>query len=214
MKPSDESPREGSLEAPTRHAIEWRAPDYTDAEALQAELTRVFDVCHGCRRCFSLCNAFPTLFDAIDESPTGELGEARRDRHAGHPFAARRHGDNQIERKIGLRHQVELFTARVEAAQQLALHAARLYDLDRLGSGHASMAKALAATTAIDLSRMLSRMLPLESQDYAGRVDKFGRDARAFVILEGTGDIQRLLVARSFNPVDHRPWRLGSGGRA
>jgi len=75
MKPSDESPREGSLEAPTRHAIEWRAPDYTDAEALQAELTRVFDVCHGCRRCFSLCNAFPTLFDAIDESPTGELDE-------------------------------------------------------------------------------------------------------------------------------------------
>jgi len=117
-------------------------------------------------------------------------------------------------RADALRHQVELFTARVEAAQQLALHAARLYDLDRLGSGHASMAKALAATTAIDLSRMLSRMLPLESQDYAGRVDKFGRDARAFDILEGTGDIQRLLVARSFNPVDHRPWRLGSGGRA
>ncbi|HLY52050.1 MAG TPA: heterodisulfide reductase-related iron-sulfur binding cluster, partial [Steroidobacteraceae bacterium] len=34
---------------------------------------RVFDICHGCRRCFSLCNSFPTLFDAIDESPTLEL---------------------------------------------------------------------------------------------------------------------------------------------
>ena len=33
----------------------------------------MFDICHGCRRCFSLCQAFPTLFDAIDASPTGEL---------------------------------------------------------------------------------------------------------------------------------------------
>ncbi|HEX6999776.1 MAG TPA: heterodisulfide reductase-related iron-sulfur binding cluster [Gammaproteobacteria bacterium] len=65
--------REGSLEAPTRHPIEWRSPEYTDEQALYAELERVFDICHGCRRCFSLCNAFPTLFDAVDESPTGEL---------------------------------------------------------------------------------------------------------------------------------------------
>jgi glycerol-3-phosphate dehydrogenase subunit C len=65
--------REGSLDAPTRHPIEWRAPDFTDEEALHAELTRVFDICHGCRRCFSLCNAFPTLFDAVDSSPSGEL---------------------------------------------------------------------------------------------------------------------------------------------
>ncbi|HYL03769.1 MAG TPA: heterodisulfide reductase-related iron-sulfur binding cluster [Steroidobacteraceae bacterium] len=33
----------------------------------------MFDICHGCRRCFSLCNAFPTLFDAIDATPGGEL---------------------------------------------------------------------------------------------------------------------------------------------
>ncbi|HEY8519000.1 MAG TPA: heterodisulfide reductase-related iron-sulfur binding cluster [Gammaproteobacteria bacterium] len=65
--------REGSLDAPIRHPIEWRSPEYTDEQALFAELERVFDICHGCRRCFSLCNAFPTLFDAIDESPTGEL---------------------------------------------------------------------------------------------------------------------------------------------
>jgi glycerol-3-phosphate dehydrogenase subunit C len=73
MNRSDDPPREGSLEAPTRHSIDWRAAEYADGEALHAELTRVFDVCHGCRRCFSLCNAFPSLFDAIDESPSGEL---------------------------------------------------------------------------------------------------------------------------------------------
>ncbi len=65
--------REGSLEAPTRHPIDWRNPNFYDEVALDKELHRVFDICHGCRRCFSLCQAFPTLFDAIDESPTLEL---------------------------------------------------------------------------------------------------------------------------------------------
>src|SRR3982751_2934795 len=65
--------REGSLEAPTRHPIDWKNPAFYDEAALDKELTRVFDICHGCRRCFSLCNSFPTLFDAIDASPTLEL---------------------------------------------------------------------------------------------------------------------------------------------
>jgi len=65
--------REGSLEAPTRHALDWRAPDFYDEEKLNAELHRVFDICHGCRRCVSLCTAFPRLFDLIDEGKTGEL---------------------------------------------------------------------------------------------------------------------------------------------
>ena len=65
--------REGSLEAPTRHPLDWRNPAFYDEAALDKELERVFDICHGCRRCFSLCNAFPTLFDAIDEAPSSEL---------------------------------------------------------------------------------------------------------------------------------------------
>jgi glycerol-3-phosphate dehydrogenase subunit C len=67
--------REGSLEAPTRHAIDWKSADYFDPASLQHELERVFDICHGCRRCFNLCNAFPTLFDAVDATPTGEVAE-------------------------------------------------------------------------------------------------------------------------------------------
>ncbi len=66
-------PREGSLEAPTRYPIDWRDPEYAAEEPLFAELERVFDICHGCRRCFSLCHAFPTLFDKVDDSDTGEL---------------------------------------------------------------------------------------------------------------------------------------------
>jgi len=65
--------REGSLEAPTRHAIDWRSPDFYDQASVDRELERVFDICHGCRRCVSLCTAFPTLFDLIDEGKTGEV---------------------------------------------------------------------------------------------------------------------------------------------
>jgi glycerol-3-phosphate dehydrogenase subunit C len=65
--------REGSLDAPFRHPIAWRDDDYYDLAKVEAELQRQFDVCHTCRRCFNLCDSFPRLFDAIDESPTGEL---------------------------------------------------------------------------------------------------------------------------------------------
>ncbi|UCG71283.1 MAG: Fe-S oxidoreductase [Chromatiales bacterium] len=71
--------REGSLEAPTRHPVDWQASEFYDEGSLFAELERVFDICHGCRRCFSLCNAFPTLFDAIDEGDTGELDGVSRE---------------------------------------------------------------------------------------------------------------------------------------
>ncbi len=65
--------REGSLEAPTRHPIDWNNPDFYNEESLNAELERVFDICHGCRRCVSLCNSFPTLFDLVGESSTMEV---------------------------------------------------------------------------------------------------------------------------------------------
>jgi Fe-S oxidoreductase len=65
--------REGSLSAPSRHPLDWRSAEFTDEAALEKELERVFDICHGCRRCFSLCNSFPTLFDAIDASDSLEL---------------------------------------------------------------------------------------------------------------------------------------------
>jgi glycerol-3-phosphate dehydrogenase subunit C len=65
--------REGSLEAPTRHPLDWKNPAFYDETALTQELERIFEICHGCRRCFSLCNAFPTLFDAVDATSAGEV---------------------------------------------------------------------------------------------------------------------------------------------
>jgi Fe-S oxidoreductase len=65
--------REGNLEPPKRHPLTWQTPEFYDEGLLLDELERVYDVCHGCRRCFNLCKAFPTLFDLVDESKTGEL---------------------------------------------------------------------------------------------------------------------------------------------
>ena len=65
--------REGSLEAPKRQPMDWRGPEFRDRDALEAEMERVFDICHGCRRCVNLCQAFPTLFDLVDESDTFEV---------------------------------------------------------------------------------------------------------------------------------------------
>lgn len=74
------SPKEGSLQAPTRHPIDWRNPEFYNEDSLNEELERVYDICHGCRRCVSLCQSFPTLFDLVDESPTMEVdGVAKSD---------------------------------------------------------------------------------------------------------------------------------------
>lgn len=65
--------REGSLEAPVRHPIDWQNPDFYDEAKLDAEMRRVFDICHGCRRCFNLCDSFPRLFDLVDNAGEAEL---------------------------------------------------------------------------------------------------------------------------------------------
>ena len=78
MAEPTEGRREGSLEAPKRNPLDWRESAFYDETDLFTELERVFDICHGCRRCFSLCNAFPTLFDAIDASETLELDGVSR----------------------------------------------------------------------------------------------------------------------------------------
>ena len=71
--------REGSLEAPTRHPLDWKDPEFYNEESLFKELERVYDHCHGCRRCISLCHAFPTLFDLVDESDTMEVDGVKKE---------------------------------------------------------------------------------------------------------------------------------------
>ncbi len=63
---TDQTTREGSLEAPKRHPIDWQNPDFADPAKVEAEMRRIFEIRHGCRRCFNLCDSFPRLFDLID----------------------------------------------------------------------------------------------------------------------------------------------------
>jgi len=65
--------KEGSTQSPTRHPINFNHPDFLDKKKLDDEMRRVFDICHGCRRCFNLCDSFPKLFDMIDESKNEDV---------------------------------------------------------------------------------------------------------------------------------------------
>jgi glycerol-3-phosphate dehydrogenase subunit C len=71
--------REGNLEAPTRHPVDWKSPGFYDEAAVFKEMERVFDICHGCRRCVSLCHSFPTLFDLVDATEDGEVHGVKKD---------------------------------------------------------------------------------------------------------------------------------------
>jgi Fe-S oxidoreductase len=57
-------------------------PQYLAEDDVRSELTRVFDLCHGCRLCFKFCSAFPTLFsfvDAHDDQDAAKLTTAEQD---------------------------------------------------------------------------------------------------------------------------------------
>ncbi len=58
-------------------------PKYFDEADVRQELTRVYDICHGCRLCFKFCTSFPTLFEMIDrhdDQDAGRLTPAQQDR--------------------------------------------------------------------------------------------------------------------------------------
>ncbi len=74
--------KEGSTEAPIRHPIDFENPSFLDPEKLDAEMRRVFDICHGCRRCFNLCDSFPKLFDMIDDSKNEDVESLSSDQFA------------------------------------------------------------------------------------------------------------------------------------
>ena len=57
-------------------------PQYLDEADVREELTRVYDLCHGCRLCFKFCTSFPTLFSYVDkheDQDAGRLTPAEQD---------------------------------------------------------------------------------------------------------------------------------------
>ena len=74
--------KEGGTQAPIRHPIDFNHQDFLDLKKLDDEMRRVFEVCHGCRRCFNLCDSFPQLFDLIDKSKEENLQSVSSDKFA------------------------------------------------------------------------------------------------------------------------------------
>ena len=72
--------KEGSTQAPTRNPINFDHPDFLDPKSLDDEMRRVFDICHGCRRCFNLCDSFPKLFELIDNSEQESVNSLKSDK--------------------------------------------------------------------------------------------------------------------------------------
>ncbi len=72
--------KEGGTKAPIRHPIDFNHPDFINPKKLDDEMRRVFDICHGCRRCFNLCDSFPKLFDMIDESKNEDVESLSSDK--------------------------------------------------------------------------------------------------------------------------------------
>jgi len=64
---------EGSTQAPTRYPVNFNHPDFLDSKKIDEEMRRVFEICHGCRRCFNLCDSFPKLFELIDVSKNNDV---------------------------------------------------------------------------------------------------------------------------------------------
>ena len=52
---------------------------YWDRAALEGEVRRVFEICHGCRMCFKYCDSFPRLFDALDHRHDGDVHKLEPD---------------------------------------------------------------------------------------------------------------------------------------
>ncbi len=96
------------------------------------------------------------------------------------------------------RDELALLRARVHSSQLLALRAAWKYDSGGRASMDASMAKAFASTLAMEVAHRVAQMFPLQAAQSGHAFEKFYRDAKAFDILEGTGDMQRLMIARAF----------------
>jgi len=46
---------------------------YWNKKALDKEIERTFEICHGCRMCFKYCDSFPTLFKFLDERYNGDV---------------------------------------------------------------------------------------------------------------------------------------------
>jgi Fe-S oxidoreductase len=146
-------------------------PQFLDEADVRNEMARVFDVCHGCRRCVDLCGAFPTLFELMErrDADAGLMTPAEQDRvvdecfqcmrcRLGCPYTPERH-EARVDmprlmlRAEGMRRAAGLHPPRSVAASRLL---ARTDRLGRLGSATAPLSNRLLASPRTIARRLLA----------------------------------------------------------
>ena len=91
--------------------------------------------------------------------------------------------------------------AKIAAARQLYLYAARRKDAGKSFSTEAAMAKLIATDMAMGVTTDMVQVLGGAGyvEDYP--VERYMREAKVLQIVEGTNQIQRLVIARSLNKI-------------
>jgi acyl-CoA dehydrogenase len=87
--------------------------------------------------------------------------------------------------------------SRVAAARLLCWKAAWLHDEGCDNAREASVAKVFASGIAINICIRALELAGRADLPYFSALEKLYRDAQAFEFLEGTGDIQKLSIAKT-----------------
>ncbi len=106
---------------------------------------------------------------------------------------AREHG---VLCDLRVRDRLERMTRRLRMARLLCLKAGWLADQERPNVLEASMCKAEAASVAQDATALGMELLGSVGGRGDHLIEKLYRDVKAMDIVEGTGQIQRLIMAR------------------
>jgi acyl-CoA dehydrogenase len=95
-----------------------------------------------------------------------------------------------------VRDRLERTARKLRMARLLCLRAAWLADLRRPNVLEASMSKAVAPALALEAASLGMELLGLAGARGDHLIEKLYRDVKAMDIVEGTGQIQRVLMAR------------------
>jgi len=135
------------------------------------------------------------------------IGTCRRvrDELAAYFEAGARPADSRLRAKSVQACLIDL-DRHITAAYLLSHHAAWYADNGCTSAMHASIAKAYAARVAGHVTRTALALAGLDGIVNCPSLEQSCRDAKAFDIMEGTGDMQRLMIARAAQRSPHPPW--------
>jgi acyl-CoA dehydrogenase len=104
--------------------------------------------------------------------------------------------EHALLRDVRMRDRLEHMARKLRMARLMCLKAGWLADQERPNIVEASMCKAVAATVAQDAAALGMELLGAVGARGDHLIEKLYRDAKAMDIVEGTGQIQRLIMAR------------------